>query len=135
MRWLIDANIVLDVLSNRQPFVEDSSKIWKLCETGQAEGYISALTFANIVYILSKELDAEGIEKVLNSMKLIFSIAELTEKDLISAAQLRWNDYEDAIQAVTAKRINADVIVTRNVKDYKRSTVFAFSPSEMLSRM
>ena len=52
MVLLIDANILLDVLMNRQEFVTDSSMIWKLCETEQAKGYISVLTYANIMYIL-----------------------------------------------------------------------------------
>ena len=50
MVLLIDANIILDVLLNRQEFVKDSSMVWKLCETGKAKGYVSALTFANLVY-------------------------------------------------------------------------------------
>ena len=56
MRCLIDANVLLDVLANREPFVEDSSKIWKLCETEQAEGCVSALSIANLMYIMRKEL-------------------------------------------------------------------------------
>ena len=51
MVLLIDANIILDVLLNRPEFVKESSLVWKLCETEQAKGYISALTFANLVYI------------------------------------------------------------------------------------
>ena len=49
MILLIDANILLDVLMNRQDFVKDSSMIWKLCETNQAKGYISVLTIANLM--------------------------------------------------------------------------------------
>ena len=52
MVLLIDANIILDVLLNRPEFVKESSLVWKLCETEQAKGYISALTFANLVYIM-----------------------------------------------------------------------------------
>ena len=52
MRLLIDANVILDVLQNREPHVKDSAAIWRLCETRQAEGFISALTFANLVYIV-----------------------------------------------------------------------------------
>ena len=58
MVLLIDANIILDVLLNRQEFVKDSSMIWKLCETGKAKGYVSALTFANLVYIMRKQLSS-----------------------------------------------------------------------------
>ena len=135
MRCLIDANVLLDVLANREPFVEDSSKIWKLCETQQLDGYISALTFADLVYVLRKELDPQKIESVLNSLKLIFTFTELNEKDLSDAAALKWNDYEDAIQSVTASRIKADCIITRNVKDFKNSSVTAFTPSEILTRI
>ena len=52
MKLLIDANILLDVLQNRENFVRASSMVWKLCETEQAKGYISALTFANLVYLI-----------------------------------------------------------------------------------
>ena len=40
MVLLIDANIILDVLMNRQEFVKDFSMIWKLCETEKAKGYV-----------------------------------------------------------------------------------------------
>ncbi|MCR4841506.1 MAG: PIN domain-containing protein [Lachnospiraceae bacterium] len=135
MRCLIDANILLDVLANREPFVTDSSKIWKLCETGQIEGFVSSLTFADLVYVLRKELDPEKIEATLNSLKLIFAFAELNEADLTNAAALKWKDYEDALQSVTASRIKADYIITRNVRDYKKSLVIAFTPTELLSRI
>ena len=65
MRFLVDANILLDVLMDRQPHVTDSASIWKLCETGQAEGYISSLTFANLIYIMRKEINPKGIEIIL----------------------------------------------------------------------
>ena len=132
MRFLVDANILLDVLMNRQPHVTDSASIWKLCETGQAEGYISSLTFANLIYIMSKEINPKGIEIILDKLSLIFHFADLTSSDLISAAKLQWNDFEDAVQCVTAKRLNADYIITRNVKDFKESDIIAITPTNML---
>lgn len=47
MKLLIDANVLLDVLQNREPHVQSSSVVWKLCETEKAKGYVSVLTFAN----------------------------------------------------------------------------------------
>lgn len=61
---LIDANILLDVLMNRQEFVKDSSIIWKLCETEKAKGYVSALTFASLAHIMRKQLRPEAIEDI-----------------------------------------------------------------------
>ena len=134
MRLLIDGNILLDVLQKREPHYKDSVKIWKMCETGIADGRISVLTFANLVYVMRKELDAEKINEVLKYLSLIFSFEDLTSLDISSAAEMEWNDYEDAIQAAMAKRIHANYIITRNVKDFKKSEVIAFTPAEFLSR-
>ncbi|MBQ6105723.1 MAG: PIN domain-containing protein [Lachnospiraceae bacterium] len=134
MRLLIDGNILLDVLQKREPHYKDSVKIWKMCETGIADGRISVLTFANLVYVMRKELDAEIINEVLKYLSLIFSFEDLTSLDISSAAEMQWNDYEDAIQAAMAKRIHANYIITRNVKDFKKSEVIAFTPAEFLSR-
>ena len=134
MRLLIDGNIIIDVLQNREPHVTDSAKIWKLCETEQAEGFVSALTFSNLVYIMRKELTPEKINEVFKSLGLIFRFTDLSLTDVTRAAELQWDDFEDAVQAVTAERIAADHIITRNVKDFKQSKIIAFTPTEFLAR-
>ena len=135
MKLLIDGNILLDVLQARDPHYEDSARIWKLCETNLAEGHISALTFADLVYVMRKELDAEKISEVLKNLSLIFSLEDLTVSDINNAAEMQWDDYEDAVQSATAKRIHADYIITRNVKDFRKSEVSAFTPAEIISRL
>lgn len=132
---LIDGNILLDVLQKRDPHFKDSSKVWKLCETEQAEGYVSALTFANLVYVMRKELDPDKIEDVLKKLSLIFRFTELSVADMNNAAGMKWDDYEDALQTATAKRIRADYIITRNVRDYRQSEITAFTPTEFLARI
>jgi predicted nucleic acid-binding protein len=135
MRLLIDANIILDVLQNRAEFVEASSLIWKLCETDRATGYVSTLTFANLVYIMRKELAPDKIEEVFQKLNLIFEFADFNSEDLSKAAQLNWKDFEDAVQSVTAERIRADYIITRNIRDFADSRVVAYTPSELLARI
>ena len=132
---LIDANVILDVLLGRPEFVKESSLVWKLCETEQAKGYVSALTFANLVYIMRKQLDPEKIEDVLQKLNLIFEFADFSSSDLSKAAALHWADFEDAVQSVTAERVHADFIVTRNVRDFTKSKVVAFTPAELLARI
>ena len=134
MRLLIDANIILDVLQKRQPYYTDSSLIWKLCETEQEEGIVSVLTFANLVYVMRKELSPGQIESVLAALRLIFRFEELNEFGLVHAASLGWDDFEDALQSVTAERIKADCIITRNVRDFRKSRIAAFTPAEFLAR-
>ena len=135
MVLLIDANIILDVLLNRPKFVKDSAVIWKLCETEKAKGYVSALTFANLVYIMRKQLDPEKIKEVYRKLNLIFDFADFSVSDLSRAAELNWIDFEDAVQSVTAQRVHADYIITRNVRDFSKSKVMAFTPSELLARI
>ncbi len=135
MKLMIDTNIILDVLQARELYVQTSSIIWKLCETNQADGFISTLTFTNLVYVMRRELEPEKIEEVLHSIMLIFSFTDLNDSDLLDAAKLKWNDFEDALQSVTAKRIKADYIITRNVKDFEKSEVPALTPSELAMKL
>ncbi len=132
MRLFIDGNILLDVLQNREPYVSDSATIWKLCETEKMEGYVSALTFANLVYVMRKELSPAIIEDILKKLSLIFRFADLTAEDLKKAALLQWNDYEDALQSVIAKRTHSDYIITRNVKDFCMSGTTAITPTDFI---
>jgi PIN domain len=135
MKLLIDGNILLDVLQKRLPYFEDSVRIWKICETKQVEGYVSALTFANLVYVVRKELDAEKINEVLKKLSLIFIFESLNVSDISTAAEMQWADFEDAIQSATAKRIRADYIITRNGKDFKNSEIMALTATEFLAKL
>ena len=88
MRLLIDGNIIIDVLQRREPHIADSAKIWKLCETGLAEGYVSGLTFSNLVYIMRKELTPGKINEVFKSLSMIFRFTDHTVADLTKASEL-----------------------------------------------
>ena len=114
MVLLIDTNIVLDVLLNRPGFVKDSSMIWKLCETEHAKGYISTLTYANMMYVMRKQLTPDQIEEIFRKLSLIF---------------------EFAVQSATAESVHADYIMTRNLKDFTKSKVIAFIPTDLLARI
>ena len=135
MKLLIDANILLDVLQRRVPHYRDSALIWKLCETRHAEGWVSALALANLIYVMRKSLTPEQIEDTLFKLGLIFRVADLTAPDIAKAAAYRWNDYEDALQAVAAERVHADAIITRNICDYANSRIVAITPSEYLAKL
>ncbi len=135
MKLMIDANIILDVLQKRDPHYKFSSIIWKLCETGAAQGYVSVLTFMNIVYILRKEMTPEKISEIYKALSLIFTFEDLNEVDVRSAAEMELKDLEDVVQIQTAQRVGADFIVTRNAKDYVNSPILAYSPEELVQRI
>ncbi len=133
MKVLVDTNVILDVLCNRKEFVADSLRVFQCCEAQRITGYISALSIPNIVYIMRKELDPERIREILHTLTMVFSVVELREGDLLKAAELPFDDYEDTIQSVCAARVRADYIVTRNGKDFTNSPVPAISPTDLIN--
>ena len=126
---------LLDVLLKREPHFRNSAAVWKLCETDRAEGFITTLSFVNLVDIMRKELSPAQIRDVLNRMQLIFRFADFTASSLLQAAELQWDDFEDAVQSVIADQINADCIITHNVRDFRNSKITAFTPAEFLARI
>lgn len=135
MKVLIDTNVILDVLCARAEFLEDSSRVWKYCEVNKITGVVSALSIPNIVYILRKELDPTKTKDIIDRLMIIFDIADLKAEDLRRAGEMKIADYEDAIQMCCANRINADFIITRNVRDFVSSPVPAIKPSELTDRI
>ncbi len=113
--WLIQISF-LDVLLSRPEFVKDSSMIWKLCETEQAKGYLSTLTYANMMYVMRKQLTPDQIEDVFRKLNLIFEFADFSPAVLERAVAMKWKDFEDAVQSATAESVHADYIVTRNLR-------------------
>ncbi len=130
MRLLIDTNVLLDVLQIREPYFADSLRIWGYCEDNIVEGYISAVSFVNISYVMRKELTPDRMQEMFIALALTFKVVDLHFSDLEIAANMKWKDYEDAVQSATAERINADYIITRNTKDFQNSKVKAFTPEE-----
>lgn len=135
MKVLIDTNIIMDVLADREGFAEPASQLFKLCEVGKVQGVVYALSIANIAYIMRKELDRSQIEEVISKLGSIFTLADMKADDLKKAAALPMDDFEDALQSVCANRMKADFIVTRNLKDFKNSKVMAIKPSELIERI
>ena len=135
MQVLIDTNVILDVLCSRESFVKFSSIVWKYCEVSRIEGYIYALSVPDIVYILRKELTPEKTKQVIDTLFLIFNVADLRVSDLKKAGAMKSGDYEDALQMICAERIRADYIVTRNTSDFAGSRVPVITPYELVGEL
>ena len=133
MKILIDTNVIIDVLLNRESFVDDSSAVLKLCESSSFQGFITATTITDIYYILDKNMtDKSLLYNALEKLLSIVEVCDVTKHNIFSAMKLRESDFEDAIQSDCAKSIGADYIVTRNTVDFKNSKIKAITPSEFL---
>jgi len=133
MRLLLDTNILIDILSKRDGYIESLS-VLRYCETGYAAGYVSTTTITDAMYIMRK-LEPSAIRSAIQTLISIVEIADVLKSDIHAAFLSGMADFEDAVQASCAARINADYIVTRNVKDFEKSSVPAVSPEDILKKL
>ena len=131
---LIDTNIIVDLLAKRKNFYQEAQELFTLADEQAIKLYISSLTFANTHYLLSKELNSNEARKVLIKFKLLVSILPLDDKILELALSSDFNDFEDAIQYYTAVENNLNIIITRNKKDFKTSSLPVLTAKEYLNR-
>jgi len=133
MEVLIDTNIILDNLLQREPFAESANKIIDLCESGKVQGYLACHTFPNVFYILRKEYTLEERKDILFLLTKIFTIIGIDEGMIINAINSEnFNDIEDSLQIECAVNMSLDYIVTRDSKGFAYSPVQSLSPDEFL---
>lgn len=136
MKIMVDTNIIIDVLLEREPIVEDSCRLLSLCEEHKIDGFISASSVTDIYYLVRKythstELAYKAIGKVLEIVK----VCSVTNNEVILAFQKKAKDFEDCLVAVCAASIHCDYIATRNIRDFEGFNVPAISPSDLLNRL
>ena len=129
----IDTDIVLDFLLNREPFSSYASIIFSLGEEKKIKVYISPLTISNCYYILRKIASHAKVIKNLQKLLLISNITSISRQDVALALNSNFKDLEDALQHYSAiSHAKIDVILTRNVKDYKNSELPVMTPETYL---
>ncbi len=126
---LIDTDIILDFLFDRNPFSDDASKLLSLCESKQIQGFVTAIMLSNIYYLLRKTAKHE---KVMGSLKMLMTILDIVTTDrnsVLHALNSEFKDFEDALQNFSAESDKEiKIIITRNIKDYKSSNLSVMQP-------
>lgn len=117
-----DTNIVLDLLSRRDPFFEDAATLFSMADNLQIELSVSSLTVANASYTLLRQMDSHKAKSVLRKLRLILKILPLDDKIIgLALNDETFSDFEDGLQYFTALENRQDLIITRNLKDFKNS--------------
>ena len=130
---LIDTNVLLDYLLEREPFFDDAKKVILSCTEGNIKGCIVAHSISNMFFILRKDYTAKERREILFNLCTIFNIEGIDKAKLLSGlANEDFSDFEDCLQMECAKSYGAEYIVTRNVADYSTSEIKAILPSEYL---
>ena len=133
MKIMCDTNVIMDVLLEREPFVEDSYQVLRLCEEHKIDGFVSASCITDIYYLVRKymhssELAYDAIGKVLEIVK----VCSVTNNDVLLAFQKKAGDFEDCLVATCAKSIGCNYIVTRNKKDFENFDILLLTPTELV---
>ena len=130
-----DINVILDVFMNRELFVHDSGLCLTLVNQGKIKGYLSAHAITTIEYLLRGPLKKAKVSVILTELMERFTIIDTTEKILTKALTLQFNDFEDAVSYCAALSADSDLILTRNIKDYKTSSIPVFSPNQLILKL
>jgi len=130
---LLDINVVLDVLANREPFAADAEAVLAKIESGVMQGYVAAHTITTLHYLTSKHLGKAKARRVLTDLLQVLQVVPVDEDRLRHALALNWTDFEDAVQAACAEKAEVDYVVTRDKKGFKRSAVRPATPPEILA--
>ncbi len=135
-RILIDTNVILDLLAKREPYYMESQQLFSLADLGEMELVISSLSLVNVHYVLSESLKIQTARSTIGKFKVLVKIFELNEKILeLAINDHHFKDFEDGIQYYTAVESACEAIITRNLKDFKKSSIPVMSPKEFLTSM
>jgi len=126
---LIDTNVIIDIAQSREPFVPIARRLLNL------EGprfYVTASAVTDIYYIQKKYAGNEAARAFLSTLFEAFGILDVTAADCRTALMLPMADYEDALQAVCARRAKCSYIITRDEQHYEGAPVPAVTPERFL---
>jgi len=129
----LDTDVIIDYITDRKPFSEDSAVIFSLIEQKKVKGFASALSFSNMYYVLRKFSSQRHVISTLMALTGFLYILKVDEQAIKSALSSPFKDIEDAIQyysALTNKRIS--IIITRNTRDYSVSDLAVMTPETFL---
>ncbi|MCH5345269.1 MAG: PIN domain-containing protein [Acetatifactor sp.] len=130
---LVDTNILMDVIANREPYAEYAKTILEKCAKREITGIMAAHSIPNLFYILRKNLSQEERRMLLKNLCTVFRISDLNAKKILSALDNdTFSDFEDCLQEECAVEAMADYIVTRNPNDFDNSRIKAIQPNEFL---
>ena len=133
MKILLDVNVVLDVLADREPFAEDATAALSIVEAKKVRGYVAAHTATTLFYLVQKQLGAKRARKALSDLLRIVDVVAVDEDRIRHALAMGWTDFEDAVQAACAEKAEVDYLVTRDKAGFRRAAVKVLSPAEFFA--
>jgi hypothetical protein len=127
MKVHFDCDVLLDVALGREPHLKESWKLLEWAESHPGKSVMAWHTAANLVY-----LGDENARRFVQDLLEFIEVPATGGQWLIQALRYPMDDFEDAMQVAAATAAGAQVIATRNVKDFRQSPVRAMTPGQLL---
>jgi predicted nucleic acid-binding protein len=132
-KLLIDTNIVIDLLAKRKPNYAEAAQLFSLADKKQIKLSVSSLTFANTNYMLLKLKSPDEVKSILRKFKLLVDVLALDDKIInLALNDTDFKDFEDSLQYFSAIENDQDIIITRNLKDFKKSIMPVLTAAQFL---
>lgn len=135
MKVFFDTNVLLDLVAERRPFLDDSREAISLGLTDGVEGMAADLTFCTVAYVMRSLLQEDRLRIVLRTLLKYVSVVPVDAKAITDAIENFASDFEDEVQLRSAIAAGADVIVTRDKDGFVNSTIPVLTPTEFLDKM
>ncbi len=135
MKWMVDLNVVLDILQQREPYYRASAKVLSRIVKGEASGCLPAHGITTIHYIVRRHADLKAADDAIDWLLANLEVEPQGRGTFVRARSLSFKDFEDAAVASAAEAAGCGHIVTRNVADFVGSPVPALTPEELLAEL
>jgi len=129
----LDTRVLVDIFLDRQPFSEYAIQLISQADKNQWHLHCSALTLANILYILRKNKESDRL-KALDIIQKRITVFDLKASDIYNSTQYSNGDLEDAIQIQAAISNQQNIIITRDIKGFLKSPLKVMTVVEFLNR-
>ena len=129
----VDTDIIYDLLGKRDPFYLAAAHLFTLADEGKIQIFISALSLANLHYLISKQRSEEEAKEILRKFKVLVHVAPLNDKIIDLALNSEFSDFEDAIQYYSALQNEIEVLLTKNLKDYRKAQITVLTAQDFIN--
>ena len=133
IRILVDLNVVIDVIQQRQSFYEDSARVLDAVVREEVSGWLAAHSLTTLFYVISRQRNRETAVSVLTGLLGSFTVATVDDAVVRKALSWGWDDFEDAVQMAAAVASKVDYLVTRDINDFQSGPVPVVQPAALLS--
>lgn len=128
----IDTDVALDLLSRREPHYKAAALLFSQADKKKIKLNISSLSFGNLHYLLTRQYNAAESRRLLIKFKVLVRVLAVDDKIIDLALSSAFADFEDAIQYHTAIENGIRLLLTRNIKDYRKAQIAIMTPESYL---